>query len=62
MNKSYRISWNAQVEDESVLEGRSLVLGESPEDAARKLVESKSQEYRVKPRLIYIESIMEIQA
>lgn len=59
--KKFRITWFSVVEDESVLEGRSLVAAPSQEEAIESLVAKKSQEYRVKPYSINIQSIIEVQ-
>lgn len=57
--KTFRISWHAVVEDESVLEGRSLVDSKSEEEAIFQLRKTKSREYRLKQEWIQIESIYE---
>lgn len=59
--KQYRISWYAVVEDESVLEGRSLISADTQEEAIAELVAAKSHEYRLKPNIIRIQSVYEIQ-
>ncbi|MEK4149409.1 hypothetical protein NST02_20410 [Robertmurraya sp. FSL W8-0741] len=58
--KSYRITWFAVVEEGSVLEGRSLVTADSQEKAIADLVAKKSVEYRLKPYMINIQSIIEM--
>ncbi|MDF1508103.1 hypothetical protein PZE06_07885 [Robertmurraya sp. DFI.2.37] len=58
--KSYRITWFAVVEEGSVLEGRSLVTADSQEKAIADLVAKKSAEYRLKPYMINIQSIIEM--
>lgn len=57
--KTFRIAWHAIVEDGSVLEGRSLVQAETESEAINDLVTKKSQEYRLKPQMISIQSILE---
>ncbi|MCZ0756808.1 hypothetical protein [Anoxybacillus sp. J5B_2022] len=58
--KAYRVCWHSWVEDGSVLEGRSLVYADSPEEAAGQVVLKKTKEYRLKPEWIRIESVVEI--
>lgn len=58
--KTYRISWYAVVEDDSVLDGRSLIHAQTQEEAIEKLVIKKSHEYRLKPNKVQIQSIWEI--
>ncbi len=56
----YRIEWHATVEDESLLEGRTLVVAENEHNALCKLIEEKMNEYHLKYEWIRIESIMMI--
>jgi hypothetical protein len=58
--KTFRITWFAVVEDGSVLEGRSLVKAETESQAIEELVAKKSQEYRLKPHMISIQSIFAV--
>lgn len=58
--KTYRIAWYAVVEDDSVLEGRSLINAMTQEEAIALLVTNKSHEYRLKPNMISIQSIIEV--
>lgn len=58
--KAYRVCWHSFVEDGSVLEGRSLVYADSPEQAVEQVVFKKSKEYRLKPEWVRIESVMEL--
>ena len=50
MVKEFRIQWYAVLEDESVLEGRSLEKGK----------DQKMYEYRLKPSMIFIQSVFEL--
>lgn len=58
--KAYRVCWHSWVEDGSILEGRSLVYADSPEEAAEQVVWKKTKEYRLKPEWMRIESVTEI--
>lgn len=58
--KAFRISWNALIEDESLLEGRSLVYAENQEKALEELYSHKAHEYRIKSHMIRIVSIYEV--
>lgn len=58
--KTYRIAWYAVVEDDSVLEGRSLINAMTQEEAIALLVTNKSHEYQLKPNMISIQSIIEV--
>ncbi|WP_449621574.1 hypothetical protein [Robertmurraya sp. Marseille-Q9965] len=58
--KNFRITWYAVVEDDSVLEGRSLISAETQEDAIDELISKKANEYRLKPYMIKIQSILEM--
>lgn len=58
--KNFRISWYAVVEDNSVIEGRSLISAESEEKAIKELFSKKTQEYRLKPYMMKIQSIFEL--
>lgn len=58
---AYKISWFAVVEDDSVLEGRSLITAESQEKAIEELYTQKTMEYRLKPHMITIQSIVVLQ-
>lgn len=54
----YRISWYGEVEDGSVLEGRSLVRAENVEEAVKELIIKKCQEFRLQPQNIFIQSVI----
>ncbi|UII56633.1 hypothetical protein LS684_03870 [Cytobacillus spongiae] len=58
--KNFRLSWYAVLEDESVLEGRSLVRAETQEKAIEELFVKKAYEYRLKPSSIKIGHILEM--
>ncbi|TKC16055.1 hypothetical protein [Robertmurraya kyonggiensis] len=58
--KIFRITWYAVVEDDSVLEGRSLISAETQENAISELISKKANEYRLKPYMVKIQSIFEI--
>lgn len=60
MEKTFRIAWYSVVEDESVLEGRSLITAPTQEKAIEQLLAKKSQEYRLKPYMVQIRSIFEV--
>lgn len=59
--KTFRITWYAVVEDGSVLEGRSLISAETQEDAINELISKKANEYRLKPYMVRIQSIFELE-
>lgn len=58
--KTFRISWYAVVEDDSVLEGRSLISAETQEEAITELISKKTNEYRLKQYMVKIQSILEV--
>lgn len=60
MEKTFRIAWYSVVEDNSVLEGRSLITATTQEKAIEQLLTIKSQEYRLKPYMVQIRSIFEV--
>ncbi|MFE8700580.1 hypothetical protein ACFYKX_08150 [Cytobacillus sp. FJAT-54145] len=59
--KTFRISWFAVVEDDSVLEGRSLIRADDEEKALEELFAQKLHEYRLKPNMLNIQSVIEIE-
>ncbi|MDZ5474568.1 hypothetical protein SM124_23100 [Bacillus sp. 31A1R] len=59
--KTYRIAWFALVEDDSVLEGRSLINAKNQEKALQDFYGQKTSEYRLKPHMITVQSITELQ-
>lgn len=58
--KEFRISWYAELEDGSVLEGRSLISAEGEREAVEELFSKKLHEYRLKPSMLKIQSLVEI--
>lgn len=58
--KSYKIIWHAYVDEETVIEGRSMVKAETEIEAARKLIVEKAHEYQLRQRLVIVDSIIEI--
>lgn len=58
--RAFRIAWYSILEDESVLEGRSLIKASTQEEAISQLITTKSQEYRIKPYLVNVHSIVEL--
>lgn len=60
MEKTFRIAWYSVVEDDSVLEGRSLITALTQEEAIEQLLAKKTQEYRLKPHMVQIRSIFEV--
>lgn len=60
MSKSFRIAWHAVVDEDSILEGRSLINADSDHAAASKLIYEKSTEYRLRQQWIMIDSLIEL--
>ncbi|WP_409304389.1 hypothetical protein [Peribacillus sp. SCS-155] len=60
MDKTFRITWHAFLEENNLFEGRSLVKAESEQDAARRLVMEKAREFHIKPHWIQIDTLFEI--
>ncbi|MGE7604466.1 hypothetical protein ACQKL5_18625 [Peribacillus sp. NPDC097675] len=60
MSKSFRIAWHAVIDEESILEGRSLVQADSDQAAASKLIYEKSTEYRLRQQWVMIDSLIEL--
>lgn len=60
LSKSFRISWHALIEEDSILEGRSLVKAESDQAAAHKLIYEKATEYRLRQQWVMIDSLIEL--
>lgn len=60
MEKTFRIAWYSVVEDDSLLEGRSLITAATQEEAIEQLLAKKSQEYRLKPYMVQIRTIIEV--
>jgi hypothetical protein len=58
VDQEFRLAWHAMIEDGSVLTGRSLIQAENEQEAANLLVSKISHEYRIRPHLIRIESII----
>lgn len=58
--KTFRITWYSVVEENSILEGRSLITAETDKEAIEQLLAKKSQEYRLKPYMVNIQSIFEV--
>ncbi|MBA2876502.1 hypothetical protein [Thermaerobacillus caldiproteolyticus] len=58
--RAYRIEWSAIIEDRTVLDGRSLVYADSPEQAIDQLIVQKTKEYRLKSEWLRIQTVMEL--
>lgn len=58
--KEYRIAWIADLGDGSVLEGRSLVQAESEKEAVDSLIFEKAREYHLRPSMVKIRSVIEL--
>ena len=60
MNKSFRIAWHVILDEDSIIEGRSLVEAESDMAAANKLIYQKSTEYTIRQQWVQIDSLVEL--
>lgn len=58
--KAFRIAWISFLEDETALEGRSLVYAENENIALEKFLKEKSDEFNIHPYSIQIVSFTEI--
>lgn len=58
--KAFRISWLSFLEDDTALDGRSLVYAESDQEALHKFLLEKSNEYKIHPNEIQIVSFTEL--
>jgi hypothetical protein len=62
VDKTFRITWHAFVEEDNIFEGRSLIKAENEADAAQRLVIEKAREYKMKPQWIQIDSLIQLAA
>ncbi|MFB5283237.1 hypothetical protein [Peribacillus sp. Hz7] len=60
MNKLFKISWHAFFDENTFLEGRSIVEAETDYEAANKLIFEKAHEYRLRRTWIRIDSLVEL--
>ena len=61
LSKVFKISWHAIVdEEETLLEGRSIVEAKTEFEAANKLIVEKASEYRLKQSWIIVDNLVEI--
>lgn len=58
--KAFRISWLSFLEDDTALDGRSLVYAKSEQEALQKFLSQKSVEYNIHQNNIQIVSIIEL--
>ena len=60
MSKVFKISWHAIVDEDTLLEGRSIIEAETEFEAANKLIVEKASEYRLKQSRIMVDNLVEL--